>query len=68
MHVDCELAGRSASPPTDRRPTSARLLDELDPEGSRVARFALAQASLDDVFMTLTDHQIETESETTDAR
>ena len=49
-------------------PDVRRLLDELDPEGSRVARFALVQASLDDVFMTLTDHRIETESETADVR
>ena len=45
-----------------------RLLDELDPSGSRVVRFSLVQASLDDVFMALTEHHIDTESETTDAR
>ncbi len=33
------------------------LLDELDPEGDLVARFAIHTASLDDVFMTLTDHR-----------
>jgi ABC-2 type transport system ATP-binding protein len=43
-----------------------RLLDELDPDHERVARFSLAQASLDDVFMTLTErHTHTTESETT---
>jgi ABC-2 type transport system ATP-binding protein len=66
-HVDRELL--SLGLPTDgSAPDVRRLLDELDPEGSRVARFALVQACLDDVFMTLTDHHIETESETTDAR
>ncbi len=32
------------------------LLDELDPDRSRIARFSLHTASLDDVFMTLTGH------------
>ena len=49
-------------------PNPAEVLGTIDPEGSRVARFALVQASLDDVFMTLTDHRFETESETADAR
>jgi ABC-2 type transport system ATP-binding protein len=43
-----------------------RLLDEIDPERARVARFSLRRASLDDVFMTLTGHHTDTtESETT---
>jgi ABC-2 type transport system ATP-binding protein len=32
------------------------LLDELDPAGQQIARFALRQTSLDDVFMALTGH------------
>jgi ABC-2 type transport system ATP-binding protein len=35
------------------------LLDRLDPDGERIARFALREASLDDVFMTLTGHRPE---------
>ena len=43
------------------------LLDELDPQRSRVARFSLVQASLDDVFMALTDRHLDTtEKETAD--
>jgi ABC-2 type transport system ATP-binding protein len=43
------------------------LLDELDPGGELVLRFALHSASLDDAFMTLTDHRISTpESEPID--
>ncbi len=66
-HVDRELLSLGVAT-EGSAPDVRRLLDELDPERSRVARFALVQASLDDVFMTLTDHHIETESETTDAR
>jgi ABC-2 type transport system ATP-binding protein len=33
------------------------LLDELDPDGEHVVRFAIHTASLDDVFMSLTDHR-----------
>ena len=48
-------------------PEIRALLDELDPQGSRVARFSLVQASLDDVFMALTDrHRDTTEKETAD--
>jgi ABC-2 type transport system ATP-binding protein len=40
---------------TDGSAASARaLLDELDPDRVRIARFELRTASLDDVFMTLT--------------
>ncbi len=43
------------------------VLDELDPQRSRVARFSLVQASLDDVFMALTDRHLDTtEKETAD--
>jgi ABC-2 type transport system ATP-binding protein len=43
---------------TDGSAADARaLLDELDPDGTRVARFEIRTASLDDVFLTLTrDH------------
>ena len=48
-------------------PEVRALLDELDPQGSRVVRFSLVQASLDDVFMALTDHHLDTtEKETAD--
>jgi ABC-2 type transport system ATP-binding protein len=44
------------------------LLDELDPERALIARFALSTASLDDVFMALTDrHTNATESHHTNA-
>jgi ABC-2 type transport system ATP-binding protein len=33
------------------------LLDELDPDGTRIARFALHGASLEDVFMSLTSER-----------
>jgi ABC-2 type transport system ATP-binding protein len=32
------------------------LLDELDPDGEHIVRFAIQTASLDDVFMSLTGH------------
>ena len=43
---------------TDGSAADARaLFDELDPEGTRIARFELRTVSLDDVFMSLTrDH------------
>ena len=48
-------------------PQIRALLDELDPQGSRVARFSLVQASLDDVFMALTDRHLDTtQKETAD--
>jgi ABC-2 type transport system ATP-binding protein len=52
---------------TDGAATDIRgLLDELDPERVHVTRFSLHQASLDDVFMTLTGHHTDTtERETT---
>ncbi len=43
------------------------LLDELDPERSRIDHFSVERASLDDVFMTLTGHPTDTtEGATTD--
>ena len=42
------------------------LLDELDPDRSRIADFAVRTASLDDVFLTLTGHTSTVESESTD--
>ena len=38
------------------------LLDELDPDRSRIADFSLRTASLDDVFLTLTGHTAESET------
>jgi ABC-2 type transport system ATP-binding protein len=34
------------------------LLDEVDPGGRRVARFAVHGATLDDVFLALTGHPV----------
>jgi ABC-2 type transport system ATP-binding protein len=66
-HLDRDLLTVGVA--TDGAAADVRgLLDVLDPQGSRVARFSLVQASLDDVFMALTDHHIDTESETADAR
>jgi len=42
------------------------LLDELDPDRSRIADFSVRTASLDDVFLTLTGHTATVESESTD--
>ena len=40
------------------------LLDGLDPDRERIARFSLRETSLDDVFMTLTgNHPQASESE-----
>jgi ABC-2 type transport system ATP-binding protein len=38
-------------------PELRRLLDEIDPERRDVASFSLHEATLDDVFLTLTDHE-----------
>ena len=32
------------------------LLDEIDPQQTRIDRFAMRSASLDDVFMAITGH------------
>jgi ABC-2 type transport system ATP-binding protein len=51
-------AARTLAVPTDGEAAAVRaLLDEIDPGGDLVARFAIHTASLDDVFMTLTDHR-----------
>jgi len=42
------------------------LLDELDPDRTRIADFSVRTASLDDAFLTLTGHSANTESESTD--
>ncbi|HTU98214.1 MAG TPA: ATP-binding cassette domain-containing protein [Solirubrobacteraceae bacterium] len=42
------------------------LLDELDPDRSRIVDFSVRTASLDDVFLTLTGHTATDESESTD--
>ena len=72
----CELLGDRATHaesdlltigvPTDGTAPDVRaLLDELDPEGSRIARFSVVQASLDDVFMALTDRHLDTTAKET---
>jgi ABC-2 type transport system ATP-binding protein len=46
---------------TDGNAAAVRgLLDELDPDGEHIVRFAIHTASLDDVFMSLTDHRLPT--------
>jgi ABC-2 type transport system ATP-binding protein len=55
--IDLDRSALMISTPTDGTAASARaVLDELDPEQVRIARFELRTASLDDVFMTLTAH------------
>jgi len=50
----------------DREGAAVRaLLDELDPDRSRIADFSVRTASLDDVFLTLTGHTATVESEST---
>jgi ABC-2 type transport system ATP-binding protein len=46
--------------------TVRALLDELDPNRSRIAEFSVRTASLDDVFLTLTGHTATDESESND--
>jgi ABC-2 type transport system ATP-binding protein len=47
--------------PTDGSAAQVRaLLDAADPDRTRLARFAVRTASLDDVFLTLTQHDEET--------
>jgi ABC-2 type transport system ATP-binding protein len=47
--------------PTDGSAAQVRaLLDAADPDRTRLARFAVRTASLDDVFLTLTQHDQET--------
>ena len=49
-------AGRTLNLPVDDDARTVRdLLDRLDPQGDLVARFAVHRASLDDVFLALTD-------------
>ena len=43
-------------------PVVRALLDELDPDRSRIADFSVRTASLDDVFLTLTGHSPESET------
>jgi ABC-2 type transport system ATP-binding protein len=43
-------------------PVVRALLDELDPDRSRIADFSTRTASLDDVFLTLTGHSPESET------
>ncbi len=51
----------------DREGAAVRaLLDELDPDRSRIADFSVRTASLDDVFLTLTGHTATVESESAD--
>jgi ABC-2 type transport system ATP-binding protein len=42
------------------------LLDELDPDRTRIADFSVRTATLDDAFLTLTGHTATPESESTD--
>jgi ABC-2 type transport system ATP-binding protein len=57
--VDADRSALTIGIATDGSAGSVReLLDEIDPERMRIARFELRTASLDDVFLTLTgDHR-----------
>ena len=56
-----DVAGLRVSVPTDGSAAHVRgLLDELDPVGDDIARFAVHTATLDDVFLALTDRDKET--------
>jgi ABC-2 type transport system ATP-binding protein len=51
--------GETLSLATDGSAASVRaLLDELDPDGDLVASFAIHDATLDDVFLALTDKEL----------
>jgi ABC-2 type transport system ATP-binding protein len=55
--VHSDRASLSIGVPSDGSAAAVRaLLDELDPDGTRIERFSLHAASLDDVFLTLTAH------------
>jgi ABC-2 type transport system ATP-binding protein len=52
--------------PTDGSAAHVRaLLDELDPDGGRIATFDLHRATLDDVFLSLTGHRAATADQAT---
>jgi ABC-2 type transport system ATP-binding protein len=63
--LDCDRSTLTIGIATDGSAADARaLFDELDPRGTRIARFELRTASLDDAFLTLTrDHADARESE-----
>ena len=47
--------------PTDGSAAQVRaLLDAADPDRTRLIRFSVRTASLDDVFLTLTQHDLQT--------
>jgi ABC-2 type transport system ATP-binding protein len=55
MHADVER--RVLGVATDGSGAHVRaLLDEIDPQRCAIERFAVHEATLDDVFMTLTGH------------
>jgi ABC-2 type transport system ATP-binding protein len=57
--VTRDPAARTLGVATDGSAAAVRgLLDELDPDGEHIVRFAIHTASLDDVFMSLTDHRL----------
>src|SRR6201996_4366720 len=56
-----EVAGLRVTVPTDGSAAHVRaVLDDLDPGGNDIARFAVQTATLDDVFLALTDRDRET--------
>jgi ABC-2 type transport system ATP-binding protein len=64
--VHSDRATLSVGVATDGAAADVRaLLDELDPDGTRIERFSMHRASLDDVFMTLTGHRTNPTTTTT---
>jgi ABC-2 type transport system ATP-binding protein len=60
----CDAAERAIAVATDGTAGHVRaLLDEVDPGGRAVERFAVHGASLDDVFLALTGHHTTTDAQ-----
>jgi ABC-2 type transport system ATP-binding protein len=63
VHVD--RPARTIGVPSDGASQARALLDEIDPTGSRIERFTVHTASLDDVFLELTGNATTPEKEST---
>jgi ABC-2 type transport system ATP-binding protein len=59
-----EADGRLGLAVDDEASAVRRLLDDLDPDGTCIRRFALARASLDDAFLALTGAPTDTPTDT----
>jgi ABC-2 type transport system ATP-binding protein len=62
VHVDRAAGSVGLATEGDARSVRAAL-DDLDPTGERIARFAVHSASLDDVFLTLTGRPADAQTE-----